>query len=97
VTVLRGPASGSSLPAAPRQPVSGDLTNLQVVAAGTGRAYVTNPDNPAQSFATRDDGHAWQRIAPPCPGGAWGNELAVGGPNLTPSGIPASAGTAPAS
>jgi hypothetical protein len=80
VTVLRGPASGTRLSATPAQPIAGGYTNLQAVAAGPGTAYVTNSVDPAQSFATHDNGRTWQRLSPPCPAGAAVGELSAGGP-----------------
>jgi photosystem II stability/assembly factor-like uncharacterized protein len=67
ITIVHGAASGNRLTAAASQPVPGDALNLEVVAAGAGVVYLTNPDNPRQSFVTRNDGRNWQRFSPPCP------------------------------
>lgn len=79
-TILRAPASGSRLVATAAQPPLDGGTNVDVVAAGPGTAYVANSDARALIFATHDNGASWQRLTPPCPRGDFGR-LAGDGPS----------------
>jgi photosystem II stability/assembly factor-like uncharacterized protein len=79
-TVLHAPVSGSRFTATAAQPALDGGTNVDVVAAARGVAYVANSDARALIFATHDDGASWQRLTPPCPRGAFGR-LAAGAPS----------------
>jgi photosystem II stability/assembly factor-like uncharacterized protein len=72
VAILHAPVTASRLDATTSQPIQGSWTNVEVIAAGPGTAYVSNGDVPRQTFVTHDDGHSWQRIPPPCAGGERG-------------------------
>jgi photosystem II stability/assembly factor-like uncharacterized protein len=78
LTIQHAAMSASHMVATAAQPISGDWTNVQVLAAGRHAAYVINPDDRTQAFATLDDGHSWQRITPPCPPGRWGTAATDG-------------------
>ena len=80
VTIVHGAASGNRMTAAAAQPITGDALNLEVVAASTGVAYVSNPQKPLQSFVTHDDGRSWRRFSAPCPRLQESTGLAAGGP-----------------
>jgi photosystem II stability/assembly factor-like uncharacterized protein len=78
--VMRGPASGSSLPATPAQPISGRV-NLQVEAGSADAAYVeASVGREVMHFATHDGGRTWQRISTACRHGVGDAALAAGGP-----------------
>jgi hypothetical protein len=63
--ILHSPAGGTALSATSSQPIKGPNTNVGVVGAGAGTAYVVNADVPRQAFATHDDGRTWRRLTPP--------------------------------
>lgn len=68
VVVLHGPVGASRLVATGAQPVTGSWTNVEVVPAGPGSAFVTNPDAGSATWVTHDDGRSWRRVSSPCPG-----------------------------
>jgi photosystem II stability/assembly factor-like uncharacterized protein len=72
VTIMHAPVTGGRLRATASQPIHGGSTNVQVIAAGRGTAYVSNADVRRQTFVTHDDGQSWQRIRPPCSSGESG-------------------------
>jgi photosystem II stability/assembly factor-like uncharacterized protein len=78
-TVLHAPASGSRFTAAAVQLPLDDDTNVDVVAAGPGTAYVASSDR-SLIFATHDNGASWKRLTPPCPRADFGR-LSAGGPS----------------
>lgn len=65
VAILHAPDYGNQLTATASQPIHGDYTNVHVLGAGTGTAYVINADAPRQAFVTHDDGRTWQHLTPP--------------------------------
>ncbi len=82
VTILHAPVAGSRLGATASQPIHGSWTNVQVMAGGSGTAYVFNADAPRQTFVTHDDGRTWQRMQPPCPSGERGGLTAAYGDTI---------------